>query len=300
MKSSDAIAEYYRQHGHGHPDTGQVAIYRIGEVAQPVSFPHVRRDFYKIKLLCNAQGILSYANHRVVVQSCALVFVNPLIPYSWERTAGSETGYACLFTEEFITRQLKTAIVAGSPLFRVGGNPVLFPPPEVVSRLNALFEQCLAEIQSSYVHKYDLLRNYLQLILHESLKLATELPVHQLGSSAARLSSLFLELLERQFPLLSPHSPLPLKTAQEFARHLGVHPNHLNKALKETTGLTTTGHIAGKLVEEAKALLRNSNWSVAEIGYCLGFEHASNFNSFFKKNTGQPPHQYRRQPQVLS
>ncbi|MFD1875238.1 helix-turn-helix domain-containing protein [Hymenobacter bucti] len=300
MKSSEAIAEYYRQYGHGHPDTGQVAIYRIGEVAQPVSFPHVRRDFYKIKLLCNAQGILSYGNQRVVVQSCALVFVNPLIPYSWKRTAGAETGYACLFTEEFITQQLKTASVAGSPLFRVGGNPVLFPPPEVVSRLSSLFELCLTEMQSSYVHKYDLLRNYLQLILHESLKLTPEPPIHQLGTSAARISALFLELLERQFPLLSPHQPLALKTAQEFARQLAVHPNHLNKALKETTGLTTTGHIAGKLVEEAKALLRHSNWSVAEIGYGLGFEHASNFNIFFKKNTGQPPHQYRRQPELLS
>lgn len=300
MKSRDAIAEYYRQYGHGHPDTGQVAIYRIGEVAQPVSFPHIRRDFYKIKLLSNAQGILSYANQRVEVQSCALVFVNPLIPYSWKRTAGSETGYACLFTDEFITQQLKTASVAGSPLFRAGGSPVLFPPPEVVSRLNSLFEHCLVEIQSSYVHKYDLLRTYLQLILHESLKLVAQPPLHQPGTSAARLSSLFLELLERQFPLLSPHRPLPLKTAQEFAQQLAVHPNHLTKALKEATGLTTTGHIAGKLVAEAKALLRNSNWSVAEIGYCLGFEHASNFNSFFKKRTGQPPNQYRRSPQALS
>jgi AraC-like DNA-binding protein len=300
MKSSEAIADYYRQHGHGHPDTGQVAIYRIGEVAQPVSFPHVRRDFYKIKLLCNAQGILSYANQRVIVQSCALVFVNPLIPYSWERTAGSETGYACLFTEEFITQQLKTASVAGSPLFRVGSNPVLFPPPDVVSRLNDLFEHCLTEIQSSYAHKYDLLRNYLQLILHESLKLAAETPVHQPTTAAARLSTQFIELLERQFPLLSPYTPLPLKTAQEFARQLAVHPNHLNKALKETTGLTTTEHIAGKLVAEAKALLRNSNWSVAEIGYGLGFEHASNFNSFFKKNSGQPPNQYRQRPEALS
>lgn len=299
MKSSEAIAEYYRQYGQGHPDTGQVAIYRIGEVAPPVSFPHVRRDFYKIKLLCNAQGILSYANQRVAVQSCALVFVNPLIPYSWERTAGSETGYACLFTEDFITPQLKTASVAGSPLFRAGGNPVLFPPPEVVSRLSSLFEQCLAEIQSSYVHKYELLRSYLQLILHESLKLVPESPAPQPGTSAARLTTLFLELLERQFPLLSPHQPIALKTAQEFARQLAVHPNHLNKALKETTGLTTTGHIAGKLVAEARALLRHSNWSVAEIGYGLGFEHASNFNSFFKKNAGQPPHQYRRQPEAL-
>jgi AraC-like DNA-binding protein len=300
MEQREAIAAYYRQYGRGNPDTRQVAVYRIGEATQPVSFPHVRRDFYKIKLLCNAQGILTYANQRVAVQSCALIFVNPLIPYSWERTAGSETGYACLFTEDFVTQQLKTASVAGSPLFRPGSNPVLFPPPEVAGRLSSLFEQCLVEIQSSYAHKYDLLRNYLQLILHEALKLTPEPPAYPPGTAAARLSTLFLELLEQQFPLLSPHRPLPLKTAQEFARQLAVHPNHLNKALKETTGQTTTALIAGKLAEEARALLRNSNWSVAEIGYCLGFGHASNFNSFFKKNTGHPPHKYRRQPLALS
>jgi AraC-like DNA-binding protein len=39
---------------------------------------------------------------------------------------------------------------------------------------------------------------------------------------------------------------------------------------------------------------------VAEIGYGLGFEHASNFNSFFKKSTGQPPNQYRQRPEALS
>jgi len=47
-------------------------------------------------------------------------------------------------------------------------------------------------------------------------------------------------------------------------------------------------------------LLRNSDWSMAEIGYCLGFEHPSNFNNFFKKHIGQSPNHYRRQPVVLS
>jgi AraC-like DNA-binding protein len=199
-----------------------------------------------------------------------------------------------------MTPQLRPASIAGSPLFRVGGTPVLFPPPEAVRRLSSLFEEILLEIQSSYAHKYDLLRSYVQLILHESLKLAPVEPFHQPGTSAARLSAQFLELLDRQFPVASPQHTLPLKNANEFARQLAVHTNHLNKALKEITGQTTTEHIAGKVAEEAKALLRNSNWSLAAIGYCLGFEHASNFNHFFKKRTGQSPSSYRRQPLVLS
>jgi AraC family transcriptional activator of pobA len=300
MPARETITEYYQRYGRGRPAAGQVTAYRIEDVATPISFPHIRRDFYKIKLLDNAQGILSYADRRVEVQKPALVFVNPLIPYSWERTAGRETGYACLFTEEFITQQLKTASVANSPLFRVGGTPVLFPPPEVVGRLHGLFEDLLLEMQSSYVHKHDLLRNYVQLILHEALKLTPEVQLSQPGTSAARLSALFLDLLERQFPLASPQHPVLLKNANEFARQLAVHTNHLNKALKEQTGKTTSAHIAEKLVAEAKSLLLHSNWSLAEIGYCLGFEHTSNFNIFFKKQTGQPPHTYRKQPVLLS
>ncbi|MDF7811603.1 helix-turn-helix transcriptional regulator [Hymenobacter sp. YC55] len=300
MLANESLAEYYQRYERGRPHTNQFTVYRIEDVATPVAFPHVRRDFFKIKLLCNAQGILSYADRQVAVEQCALVFVNPLIPYSWERTSGQETGFACLFTEDFVTQQLKTASIAHSPLFRVGGTPVLFPPPESVQQLKVFFEQLMKEMQTSYANKYDVLRNYVQLLIHEALKLAPSAPVYPPVTSAARLCSLFLDLLDRQFPVASPQQPLALKNANEFAEQLAVHTNHLNKALRETTGKTTTEHITEKLIDEAKALLQHSNWSIAEIGYCLGFGHASNFNAFFKKHTTQPPQQYRRQLLVLS
>ncbi len=300
MPARETIADYYHRYGRGSLPAGQVMAYRIEDAATTDPFPHVRRDFYKIKLLGGAQGVLAYADQRVAVQSCALVFVNPFIPYSWERTAGRETGFACLFTEEFITQELKIASLAGSPLFRVGGNPVLFPPAEVVGRLRHLFEQLLAELQAPYVHQADVVRNYVQLLLHESLKLAPAAPYCPPATAAARLSTGFLALLDQQFPLTAPAQPLRLRQANEFARQLAVHPNHLNKALQETTGKTTTAHIAEKLVAEAKALLRYQSWSLAEIGYGLGFGHAASFTTFFKRHTGLAPQHYRRQPLVLS
>ncbi|AMJ64376.1 helix-turn-helix domain-containing protein [Hymenobacter sp. PAMC 26628] len=299
METRLTLADVHQQHGRNSA-AGQVLVYRLEDVARPVSFPHQRRDFYKIKLLCSVQGILGYADQQVAVQDCALILANPLVAFSWERLAGHETGFACLFTEEFLPPALRPDGVAGSPLFRVGGSPVLFPAPAEVHRLSNLFAQLLAEAQSSYVNKNELLRNYLQIILHELLKLEPAAPFHRPGTSAARLSAAFLELLDRQFPIASPQHTLPLKNANEFAQHLAVHTNHLNKALKDVTGKTTTAHIAEKVAAEAKALLRHSDWTLAEIGYCLGFGHAPNFNSFFKKRTGQAPNQYRRQPVVVS
>ncbi|TPG59495.1 helix-turn-helix domain-containing protein [Hymenobacter nivis] len=295
MPGSETIAEYYYRYGLGQPATGQVSAYRIEDVTPADSFPSLRRDFYKIKLLCNVQGIFSYANRRIEIREPALIFANPRIPHSWQRLAGRPTGYACLFTEEFVTQPLKSGSVASSPLFRVGGAPVLFPPPAAVDRLSGLFEQLLRELPSAYIHKQEVLRHYVQLLLHESLQLVPALADYPPGTAATRLSVRFLDLLAQQFPLVTPQQVLALKNANEFARHLAVHPNHLNKALKEVTGQTTTAHLAASLVAEAKALLRHSDWSLAEIGACLGFEHASNFNTFFKKQTGHPPHQYRQQ-----
>jgi AraC family transcriptional activator of pobA len=292
MSMQAAIAAYYQRYGHGEPATGHVTAYRLEEQAAEAVYPHVRRDFYKIKLLCGAEGILSYADQRVAVRGCALIFVNPLIPYAWERTAGRETGFACLFTEAFSTPHLRTASVAQSPLFRPGSVPVLFPPPAAIARIRYLFEQLLAELPSAYAHKYEVLRTYVQLLLHESLKL---LPAASPAPNAAiRLQGQFLDLLGRQFPLTSPTQLLVVKTATEFARQLGVHPTHLNKVLQATTGHSTTTHIAQRLAAEAQALLRHSTWTVADIAHGLGFGHTSNFHAFFKKHTGYTPAGYRQ------
>ncbi|HQU84956.1 MAG TPA: helix-turn-helix domain-containing protein, partial [Pyrinomonadaceae bacterium] len=69
--------------------------------------------------------------------------------------------------------------------------------------------------------------------------------------------------------------------------------NHLNRALKETTGKTTTELIAERMTQEAIALLKHTNWNVSEIAYTLGFEEPTHFNNFFKKRTQQTPTKFR-------
>jgi AraC family transcriptional activator of pobA len=217
-----------------------------------------------------------------------------MIPYSWEPLTDNQTGYFCLFQEVFIDANLKNGGLSQSPLFKAGGNHVFFPDKEKTSFLQNIFESMIREMQSGYAHKYDLLRSYVQIVMHEALKMQAPDTYYQAGNAAQRISELFLELLERQFPIDPPHQVIRFKNANEFAEQLSVHTNHLNRALKETTGKTTTEWITDKIMQEAKALLLHSNCDIAEIGYCLGFEHASNFNIFFKKQTGQTPNQFRK------
>jgi AraC family transcriptional activator of pobA len=74
---------------------------------------------------------------------------------------------------------------------------------------------------------------------------------------------------------------------------LTIHVNHLNRALKETTQKTTSEIIAERILQEAKILLKHTDWNISEIAYSLGFEEPTHFNNFFKKNIQLTPRQFR-------
>jgi AraC family transcriptional activator of pobA len=295
MKTKESISEFHALHGKDYSQAGQFNVYKREEFAcDSTSLPPNRRDFYKISLILKGEGIISTADKSINIKDNTITFMNPLIPSSWEPTTTNQTGYFCLFTEDFVNNNLKKESLSQSPLFKVGGDHVFFPSDESIKLLTGIFENMAKEMQSDYPNKYDLLRSYIQIVMHEALKIRPPETFYQSANASQRISTLFLELLERQFPIDSPNRVLTLKNANEFAEQLTIHTNHLNRALKEATGKTTTEWIANRIAKEAKALLQFSSWDIAEIGYSLGFEHASNFHIFFKKQTSQTPKQFRK------
>lgn len=253
--------------------------------------PYNRRDYYKISLIIG-RGNLHFADKTIVIDRNALVFFNPKVPYSWEATSEVQSGYFCLFTEDFIDVR-KNATIRESPLTQTGVNPVFFVNKKQEAGISGIFKKMLEERDSSYIHKCDLLRNYVNLIVHEALKLQPGEPANH-SSASARITSLFIELLEKQFPVDSLAHSLKLRTANDYAEQLSIHPNHLNRAVKEVTGKTITEHISERVVREARALLLHTDWSVAEIAYSLGFENPPYFNNFFKKQTDLTPNSVRK------
>jgi AraC family transcriptional activator of pobA len=251
-----------------------------------------RKDFYKISLT-SGKYIFHYADKSFETDEPILFFGNPRIPYSCEIITPTLDGYACLFTEDFLKVSDRSESLLQSPLFKLGGTPVLTLNTEQKDTIATIFQKMLAEQDSDYVFKDELIRNYLNLIIHEALKIqpSENYPEHK--NAAVRITSVFLELLERQFPIESTGHPLELKTAQDFAKQLSVHVNHLNSSVKEVTGKPTTVHIAERIISEAKALLQHTNWTIADIAYALGFEYTTYFNNFFKKKTGEIPKSVR-------
>ena len=254
-----------------------------------------RRDFYKI-CLNTGHNRINYADKGFETDGTILFFGNPHIPYSWEIISSEYNGYACAFTEEFLKINERSESLQESPLFKIGGNPIFALHDEQKQFITTIFKKMLSEQDTGYLFKDDLIRNYINLIIHEALKMQPTENYFKHKNASARITSLFLELLERQFPIENPSKPLRLRTAQDFACNLAVHVNHLNKAVRDITGKPTTAHIADRIIHEAKALLQHTNWSVSDIGYALGFEYPTYFNNYFKRLTGAIPKSLRMQP----
>ena len=251
-----------------------------------------RKDFYKVSLNTGTY-VFHYADRSYETSETILFFGNPRIPYSCEVVSSTNEGYACLFTEDFLQVSDRTESLLQSPLFKIGGTPILQLNGEQKADIATIYQKMIAEQAADYTFKDELIRNYLNLIIHEALKMqpSTTYPAHK--NAAVRITSVFLDLLERQFPIESTSQPLALKTAQDFAQQLSVHVNHLNSSVKQVTGKPTTAHIADRIISEAKALLHHTDWSVADIAYALGFDYPTYFNNFFKKKTGFIPKSVR-------
>jgi AraC family transcriptional activator of pobA len=251
-----------------------------------------RKDFYKINIT-TGKFIFHYAERSIETEEIFLFFGNPRIPYSCEANSPECYGYTCLFTEEFLTLSDRSISLQHSPLFKIGGNPIFNLNHEQWNTFANLFQKMLEEQDTTYIFKDELIRNYINLIVHEALKMKpAETNIKHIGAKE-RITAVFLELMERQFPIESLDRPLELRTAQDYAKNLSVHINHLNNSVKEVTGKPTTVHIAERIIGEARALLQFTDWNVSEIAYALGFEYPTYFNNFFKKNTGVVPKSIR-------
>ncbi|SEW39466.1 Helix-turn-helix domain-containing protein [Chitinophaga sp. YR573] len=250
--------------------------------------PYARKAYYKISLI-RGKNRAEYADKVINIEENALLFATPKIPYRWVPQNIDQQGFFCIFTPDFLSKN----ILDDLPIFRPGELPVFQLSKEEANELELIFRKMHKELAGDYLYKYDLLRNLVLELIHYGQKLQ---PISALGSvqnASERISSLFIELLERQFPIEASQQRLELRTPKDYADRLAVHVNHLNKVLKETTGQTTTDIISKRVIQEAKILLKQTDWSISEISFILGYDDLAHFSNFFKKHTSLTPIGFR-------
>lgn len=251
-----------------------------------------RRLYYKISLI-KGKNLVEYADKTVIIEKQGILFATPKIPYRYLPQSKEQLGFFCVFTNDFLSKSKTGLIIDDLPIFQPTSDFVFQLNDDQYLEMELIFKKMDSELSSDYKFKYDLLRNYVLELIHTGQKLKPIESLDTMTNAASRISSLFIELLERQFPIESIAQVIHLKTPVEFAKTLGIHINHLNKVLKETTGKSTIEIIHGRIAEEAKILLKQTQWNVSEIAFTLGFDEVAHFSNFFKKHTGLSPLKFR-------
>ena len=86
-----------------------------------------------------------------------------------------------------------------------------------------------------------------------------------------------------------------LPSVKYFADKICLSSNYFGDMVKQETGKTPQEHIQDKVIEMAKEHIAETDETVSQIAYTLGFQYPQHLCRLFKKRVGCTPNEYRTQ-----
>lgn len=254
-----------------------------------------RREFYKIVYMTKGISILSIGLKSYYIDKPTILFIHPNEIITFKKMDSESDGFICFFKRRISDNSHNLKLILDKySLFSDTTKSVILLSDESVLELDKIFEKMLEiGVNNGGALEEDMLQIYLQLLIVTSSKDARNPEPATISDEFKHINE-FFHLLENEVTGINYTSPIQAKTAQEFADKMLIHPNHLNALLKKHTGKNVSTHIKTKLLEESKILLAQTDWSVQQIGYAVGFADQPNFSYFFKKNAGTTPAEFRK------
>ena len=249
----------------------------------------LRSEFYRISLTVTGSLDMQIGLEHYRHQPRTVAFTFPNQIFFKSGISDDAFGYYMLFKAEFLQEVLPAGRMAGEfPFLAASGVPLFRLSAEELEVCVDLVRKMDEEVRAERPGRDRAVQLYLYLLLIEARRSYERQGLDRPAPVPAghALVSRFQRLVGMQF--------LTLRQVAEYAELLSVSANHLNKAVKEVTGKTASDCIREMLAQEAKALLRYTDGTIAEIGYRLEFSDPASFNRFFKSETGETPLAYRR------
>lgn len=82
-------------------------------------------------------------------------------------------------------------------------------------------------------------------------------------------------------------------TTRTISQKFHLNSTYLSTLFKEKSNITLTAYIEGVRMENAKELLKNDGFSIADVAEAVGYADTNYFGKVFKKYSGMTPGQYR-------
>jgi AraC-like DNA-binding protein len=249
----------------------------------------LKSAFYRISMTITGSVDIQIGLEHFKHQPRTVSFTWPNQVFSKSNISEETFGYYLLFNEDFLNDIIPSSTIPQEfPFFDHAGTPFFQLSPEEIERAEEFLLKMNEELKLDRPGKEKAIRLYLYLLLLEAKRSYERQQLHVTGSptSPSYLVSHFQKLVSRHFLLK--------RKVTDYAGLLAISANHLNRTVKEITGKTASESISEMLLQEAKATLKYTDASIAEIAYQLNFSEPAAFNRFFRKMTGDTPMAWRK------
>ena len=278
----------------GHP---LVSVFtHTPEMVQAYSRIKVVADFYSISLKQGISGAFTYGRSAYDFEDGTLVFTAPdqvvAAPESPEGHSEQE-GWTLIFHPDLIRRHPLGAAISTYSFFDYEVNEALHVSDKEKGILLGLIRTIEDEIrQNMDRHTQTLIVSNIQLLLNYCARYYDR-QFYTRSDLSHDVVIRFQEMLSGYFQDRD-QLELGLPSVKYCAERLHLSPNYLSDLLKKETGRTAQDHIHAFVIDRAKTRLLNTNETVSEIAFDLGFDYSQHFSRLFKTRTGMSPTTYRR------
>ena len=251
--------------------------------------------FYTIFLKDVKCGDLVYGRHTYDYQEGTLVFLAPgqVAGMNSNGETYQPKGYALVFHPDLIHGTALGRHIQEYTFFGYQSYEAL----HVSKRERELVLDCFSKIDYELEHAIDkhskkLISNNIELFLNYCVRFydrqfITRNHVHQ------GVLERFENLLNAYYQTDKPQT-IGLPSVAYCAGELNLSANYFGDLIKKETGKTAQEYIQSKVIDVAKERIFDSEKSVSQIAYELGFKYPQHFIRLFKQRVGQAPNEYRR------
>lgn len=253
-------------------------------------------DFYQISFKENKGGAIGYGRNSYDYQEGSLIYIGPeqVMTYGDESSEVTiNSGWSLFFHPDLIRSFPLGDKIKEYGFFDYMTNEALHVSEKEKELIYSILEKIELELESNIDDfSEELIVSNLELLLNYSKRFYNRQFITRKRFSEDIVIK-FQHLLEGYFEdgLQKEHG---VPTVQYLAEKCNYSANYLSDLIRKGTDKSVLEHIHSKVIELAKSKLLNSDISVSEIAFELGFEYSQYFSRLFKKKTGMTPAEYRK------
>ncbi len=302
MDHYKTIEEYCKGIGISRPKHSEFDIRRFKDNMKTINLkqPPFRHEFFAIALKIAGGGKAVSGHHTDFPEGYAIFFNSPFQILYWDILPDWE-GYYIIFNQDFISKSpALNNILNRFPFLKIEKDIPLEIEQKQVDEVIEIYDDIFEEYHSNHDDKFHIIESNVLLLLNYIKryfrKVDTTLHVsEEVRKTDLKILGRFQTLIDTSF-FNNSDTNLSSKShsTSYYADKLSIHPNHLNRIVKQITGQTAKQLIQIHIINLAKSRLINTNLSVKEIAYSLHYESPNNFSSFFKRVTKKTPNNYRK------